>query len=475
MNSLINDETLAAYALNELDDTTRNEVEKALETNEEARKRLVEFQAAAHLATEALREAPVQTLENSQREKILQKAREESIYPKEARPFSKRRKQWPSLKKWVLVGIAASLVVIVGGSILFSGAVRTVSKSSGLTLSYGEPLQKQETPSNVESFFSHDDLKAGISSDGDGVADSGQRSPWFVDSNLGIKDNYGDGLQNLGGIGSFGGGGGGSGGSSLQNVVVGGELRVGSDTSKAGEAPAQAPSEPPAENLPKPDRYLIKNADFLIEAADPKQASAQIITAVTAAGGYVANQQESVDTLDRVNILLQVRVPADKIDGTLEGIQALGRVLKKQVSTDDVTEEYMDTESRIRNLKKTEERLLDHLDKSLLMESTLKVEQELTRVREQLERLEGRLKYLGHRVEFSTITVRFQEKPKAESILPPNTYSSGQVVSEAARALFSFAQALWTKIIWMAVWSPVWGVVILLLWIARRTIKKFRR
>ncbi len=470
MNTHINDEKLVAYALNELDDLERNEVEKNLETDEDARKRLAEFQAAAQLATEAFSEAPVHTLENAQREKILQTARTAVNSSKATRPFSKKKNTWSPLKKWVLAGAAVCLVVIIAGTAWFSGSTHMGLLSYNWGLSHQQPVQQEAI---------HADFYSSTNSENMGLHDNVApyfeqlRSSGYVELNNSDKDGVVRSGGYGGGMGGFGGGGGG--GSSLQNVQVGGQIRTRGDSFGRTATSAQPSPEKPADDLPKPDRYLIKNADYLIEVVDPKQASAQFIATITAAGGYVANQQESIDTLGRVNILLQVRVPANKLDGTLEGIQALGRVLNKQVSTEDVTEEYMDTESRIRNLKKTEERLLDHLSKSMLMESTLKVEQELTRVREQLERLEGRLKYLSHRVDFSTITVRIQEKPKAESILPPESFSSGQVISEAARALFTFAQALWTKIIWMAVWSPVWGVVILLLWITRRTIKKFWR
>lgn len=454
MNTHINDSPLVAYALNELDDLARAEVEKALETDEEARKRLAELQAAAHLATEAFNEAPVHTLENSQREKILQTARQANTFPEKGRPFSKRLKHWPSLNKELLAGVALSLIVIVGVTVIVSGNVKTTMGSYQITDFYGTPTQLGKSDGDG---FVNDDAQAQLKMLG------------YINSIDFTKANPNEVIATGSNVSRL------SDGDSLQNVEAGGKIQVRSDTSKGGETLNQPWfTDKAAENLPAPDRYLIKNADYKIEAVDPKQASVQLIASVIAAGGYVANQQESIDTLGRFNISLQVRVPADTLDGTMQGIEALGRVLNKQVSTEDVTEEYIDTDARIRNLKKTEERLLDHLSKSLLMESTLKVEQELTRVREQLERLEGRLKYLSHRVAFSTIHIMFQEKPKAESILPPLSFSSGQVASEAARTLFAFAQALWSKIIWLGIWSPVWGTVLFLFWLVWRFIRMRR-
>jgi hypothetical protein len=147
-------------------------------------------------------------------------------------------------------------------------------------------------------------------------------------------------------------------------------------------------------------------------------------------------------------------------------------VLAKNVNTEDVTEEYTDTDARVRNLKKTEERLLDHLSKAFLIDNTLKIETELSRVREQLERLEGRLRYLGHRVRFSTIAVTLQEKPKAEALRPVQTFSSAQVVSEALRSLVAFGQRLWERVLWLAVWSPVWGLLLALAVLVYRRLRK---
>jgi hypothetical protein len=272
--------------------------------------------------------------------------------------------------------------------------------------------------------------------------------------------------------------GGGYGGEAVKGVSAGRadhDLTFSYATNSA-EAPAAAEAlvaqgyaggktDQPKENAPQipeeaPDRYLIKNATFALEVDDARQACEQLTRDVAAVGGYVSNLDEQTDGLGRRRISLQVRVPADQIDGAMTGLEALGRVLAKNVNTEDVTEEYTDTDARVRNLKKTEERLLDHLSKAFLIDNTLKIETELSRVREQLERLEGRLRYLGHRVRFSTIAVTLQEKPKAEALRPVQTFSSAQVVSEALRALVAFGQRLLERVLWLAVWSPVWGLLL---------------
>lgn len=153
---------------------------------------------------------------------------------------------------------------------------------------------------------------------------------------------------------------------------------------------------------------------------------------------------------------IQARVPSDRFDRTVLDLEAMGKVLNKQVTAQDITEEYVDTEARARSLKKTEERLIEHLAKSGVLEDILRVEKELTRVREKIEQLDGRLRFLGDRVKYSTITITVQEAPKGETIVPPQTFSTAKELSETLRSMVGFLQGVWSRVIWLMVWSPFW-------------------
>ncbi|MCC6153661.1 MAG: DUF4349 domain-containing protein, partial [Candidatus Hydrogenedentes bacterium] len=183
----------------------------------------------------------------------------------------------------------------------------------------------------------------------------------------------------------------------------------------------------------QPDVYLIKNATVTVECEDAGKASETLRASLQANNAYVSNLNEFLDSLGRRTITLQVRVPADKFDQSMLSLESLGKVLNKQVSTEDVTEEYVDTESRTRNLKKTEERLIDHLNRAAELEDILRVENELTRVREQIERMDGRLRYLTNRVSFSTISITLQEKAKAEPVVPTQSFSTAREFTSAMR------------------------------------------
>ncbi len=254
---------------------------------------------------------------------------------------------------------------------------------------------------------------------------------------------------------------------------------VAADYSGEGEPPAasasaQATGPAPISAMPTGgiDRYLIKNATVLIEVTDAREANTKLLAAVQAVGGYVGDYREQVDGLGRRSVIVQIRVPANQFDASMGQLDPLGKVLSKQVSTQDVTEEFVDTDARSRNLKATEARLVDHLNRAGKLEDILRIEQEVTRVRQEIEQLDGRLRFLNDRVQFSTIMVTLQEAPKAEPVVPAQTFSTAKVVSEAVRSLIVLGQSIWVRVIWWGIWSVVWVPCLAVAWLLYRRLRK---
>jgi hypothetical protein len=222
----------------------------------------------------------------------------------------------------------------------------------------------------------------------------------------------------------------------------------------------------------KPDRYLIKNATVIVETEDARAATEQLTAALAQVDGYVSDLHETVNAFGKRTVVMQIRIPSDRFDQSMLQVETLGKVLNKQVNTQDVTEQYVDTEARARNLKRTEERLLEHLSRAGVLEEVLRVEQELTRIRQEIERLEGQLRFLGDRVAYSTISITLQEAARSEPITPAESFSTGKVFSEAMRSLVGFGQGIWARVIWILVWSPVWLVPVLVGYFVYRRWRK---
>lgn len=161
---------------------------------------------------------------------------------------------------------------------------------------------------------------------------------------------------------------------------------------------------------PNIERKIIKNADIMLQVDDYSIAAEAIKQKAASLGGYVSN--ESVNTMGRevaINGYLQVRIPALGFDSFLSGVEGLGKLKNRNVYSQDVTEEYVDVESRLKALRTKEERLLAILNKSGQLNDVLAVENELANTRAQLESLQGRLRYLDNRADFSSISINIEQ------------------------------------------------------------------
>ena len=118
-------------------------------------------------------------------------------------------------------------------------------------------------------------------------------------------------------------------------------------------------------------------------------------------GGFLAR---------RTNNALIIRVPAARFDEALDRLEKLGDVTNRQVDAEDITEEFLDLEVRLKNSRAIRERLEQLLSRASKVEDSIAIEKELERVASEMERLEGRLKYLKDRAQFSTITVTFEAR-----------------------------------------------------------------
>jgi hypothetical protein len=127
-------------------------------------------------------------------------------------------------------------------------------------------------------------------------------------------------------------------------------------------------------------------------------------------GGFVANVTLSSGKDERHTGTLQVRVPSEKFDALLAGLSSLGRVESVASTVEDVGGEYVDLEARETNARRMEARLLEMLSRRTgKLSEVLSVEQELRRVREEIERYDGRLKWLARRATLSSLDVTIHE------------------------------------------------------------------
>jgi len=166
----------------------------------------------------------------------------------------------------------------------------------------------------------------------------------------------------------------------------------------------------PAPTPELPSNMLIRTATASIEVDSLEIAVAQVKQLAAQFGGYVANSGVETGKKRLRNATLEVKIPVTRFDDALSGLTPIGKVESVNVSAEDVGEEYVDVDARMENARRLERRLIDLLGtRTGKLKDVLAVETELARVREEIERYEGRMRYLKAHTATSTISVTVHE------------------------------------------------------------------
>ena len=167
------------------------------------------------------------------------------------------------------------------------------------------------------------------------------------------------------------------------------------------------------------ERKIIRNADLELEANAPEEAQQKISQIAETKGGFVVETQASASDVKanvRDTVTMTIRVPAAKFDEALSEIRAAAsRVIVENVKGEDVTEEFIDIEARLKTQKALETQFLEIMKRSNSVADALNVQTEIARVRGEIEKIEGRKRFLESQASLSTIKIKLQS---------PNAFSA---------------------------------------------------
>ncbi len=208
---------------------------------------------------------------------------------------------------------------------------------------------------------------------------------------------------------------------------------------------------PPSVNA---QRMIIKNAKFLLTVANTDSGVDRLTGVTTDMGGYVISVRTFVeDGLKAAT--LTFAVPVDRFEETLRRVRAIAiKVDDESASGEDVTDQYVDLESQLRNLQATSNRIRDFLSKAQNVDEALKVNAQLADVEKQIETVKGRLNYIGGRAAFSTLTVDLREQRATPTPTPtptPGVWHPEQTLKAAMDAQTTLLQRLTDLAIWVIV------------------------
>lgn len=158
------------------------------------------------------------------------------------------------------------------------------------------------------------------------------------------------------------------------------------------------------------ERKVIRNGTVRLEVAHTDKAVDAIKSLVTSFGGYLAGEQRDQERIGGRQAVLTCRVPAQRLDELLAKLRELGTQEAVNLNAEDVTEQYLDLAVRLKTQQQLEERLRGLLERpSNKLSDLLEIEQELARVRGEIDSMEGRKRYWDNQVAFSTLTVQAHE------------------------------------------------------------------
>lgn len=159
------------------------------------------------------------------------------------------------------------------------------------------------------------------------------------------------------------------------------------------------------------NRKIIKNGSYGFDVKNIDEFLGKLKTAVNNYGGYVANEQtENYGEWRNCNIT--VNVPSDKLNEFSAEIEKLGTVTSKNISATDITDSYIDTQSRITALETEQKTLLGLLEKAENLQDTIQIQDRLTEVRSELESYKSQLKAIDGQIEYAEVTICANEEKR---------------------------------------------------------------
>jgi hypothetical protein len=227
-------------------------------------------------------------------------------------------------------------------------------------------------------------------------------------------------------------------------------------------------------------RKIIYDAqvDLLVESVEP--VAKKLVSLIQDARGYIAEQNITGSPGSLRSIHWKLRIPVEQFDSFVDSVVSLGELERNNRTSNDITEQYYDIEARIKN-KKVEEQTLNKIlqERSGKLEDVLKIEIELSRVRGEIEQLEGKIRVLENLSSLATLTLNIREREKYTPPAPV-VASFGTQISRAwdgsITNLIDLGKAivLWT-VSW-AIWLPFLLIGAILAWIlGRKLIRLFIR
>lgn len=221
-----------------------------------------------------------------------------------------------------------------------------------------------------------------------------------------------------------------------------------------------------AEKTPTIDKKIIKTGNIKFETNDLEATYKQVMEAVKNQKATIQNDTEG-NEYGAVFRRMVIRVPSQHFDGFVSQIsKGVSYFDNKEINAEDVTEQYIDIEARLKTKKTLENRYLELLKKANKVSEMLEIEAQLSAIREEIEAKEGQFRFMKSQIAMSTLTVEFYKTvPEKEGSLVPYSSKIWQSISDGFASLSD--TLLWLLSIW-----PFAIIIVVLGYYVKKRFKK---
>ena len=215
------------------------------------------------------------------------------------------------------------------------------------------------------------------------------------------------------------------------------------------------------------EQLIVRNGDIQLVVVNVTTAGEEIENLVKGFSGFIVSSRFWNDGHDLIGYY-SIRVPDESFEATMAALGNLAVEVKSE-STDsyDVTQEYIDLDARLGNAEATENQYLVLLEKAVSVQDTLQIYESLSRVRAEIEQLKGRMLYLERITSTSLINI-YLEPEKSSEPLVIGDWSITDAFKSVLRGVVTFGQWSVTGLMWLVVFSPIWGGVLAWIIVRRR-------
>ena len=216
-------------------------------------------------------------------------------------------------------------------------------------------------------------------------------------------------------------------------------------------------------------RKLIKTGDMSFETSDLDSSREKIDVSVKKHQAFISSESENTSGR-RISRNLTIRVPAENFDQLVNEIsQGIKTFDYKNITSNDVTEEFMDVEARLKTRKALEQRYLELLSKGSTTADVLQIENQINQLRGEIESIEGRMKYLTNQVDYSTLNLSYYKTTPVQSHLTEKMSQGFKNGWSAVIYVLIILANLWPFILLVAI------ILIVVRYFNRRKNRKFQQ